>query len=73
MKRSPELPLRFSKEDWSRMGADAERFGWSWVIAWANPYGRVSLLDPGKAYKRKEVRLKENARIDNPLAWLDVR
>ncbi|MCG8421317.1 MAG: AAA family ATPase [Proteobacteria bacterium] len=70
VKRRATLPLRFGKTEWNRMLADAERFGWRWVIAVVSPDGDVSFLDPSKARRGKEVRLSAAARIDNLLLWL---
>ncbi|MCC7538501.1 MAG: AAA family ATPase [Deltaproteobacteria bacterium] len=72
VKRSA-LPLRFPRAAWDRMSADADRWGWSWCLAAVEPAGGVALLDPTRAYKRKEVRIGDTARIDNVLAWLDAR
>ena len=65
------LPLRFSKSEWARMGADAKKLGWRWVVAAVGDRSQVTLLDPKGASKRKEVRVGENAAIENLLAWLE--
>ena len=70
VKRS-RLPLRFAKTEWARMVADARRWGWAFCIAAVTPEGEVVLLDPALASKRKEVRIDEVARIDNPPIWLE--
>ncbi len=72
VKRSA-LPLRFPKTAWARMACDAARFGWVFCIAAVSPEGEVALLDPARATKRKEVRIGEEARIDNLLTWLEAR
>lgn len=66
------LPLRFTKSEWARMGADAKRLGWRWVIA-AVDETEVRILDPERAKKGREVRLDADATIDNVLAWIDER
>jgi AAA+ ATPase superfamily predicted ATPase/Holliday junction resolvase len=66
-----ELPVRFSRTEWSRMAADAKRFGWRFVVAVATPEGEVLVLDPARASKQKEVRLSAAARIENVPLWLD--
>jgi hypothetical protein len=70
VKRS-SLPLGFAKTAWTRMVGDAKRWGWAFCIAAVTPEGEVALLDPARASKRKEVRVGENARIDNLLTWLE--
>ena len=52
------------------MGADTTRFGWRWLVAAVDPDGHVTMLDPKKAQKRKEVRLGPAAEVDNVLPWL---
>lgn len=65
------LPLRFSKPEWQRLGKDAERLGWRFVLAVVPPSGGgVVFLDPAAARIAKAVSLDERARIDNLLAWL---
>jgi hypothetical protein len=74
------LPLRFDLASWTRMQADAKRLGWAWIVAAvdvppkesarAEPMGRVRILDPARARRRREVRLDETAVIDNLLEWL---
>jgi AAA+ ATPase superfamily predicted ATPase/Holliday junction resolvase len=64
-----ELPLRFRKGEWDRMQHDAKRFGWRFVIA-AVSEETVTILDPSKARRAKEVRLTQGATIDNLLEWL---
>lgn len=70
VKRSP-LPLRFAKTTWARMVGDAKRWGWAFCIAAVTPDGEVTLLDPARASKRKEVRIGEEARIQSLLSWLE--
>lgn len=70
VKRST-LPLRFAKTAWTRMVGDAKRWGWAFCIAAVTPEGDVALLDPKLANKRKEVRIGEEARIENLLTWLE--
>ncbi|MBN1610562.1 MAG: ATP-binding protein [Polyangiaceae bacterium] len=65
------LPLRFDRSEWSRMAADAKRWGWHWVVASVTPEVAVTLLDPAKAHKGRGVRLREDAAIDNVLGWLE--
>ncbi|MBN1612468.1 MAG: ATP-binding protein [Polyangiaceae bacterium] len=69
--KKTSLPVRFSKAEWSRMVADAARFGWLWLVAAVDDSDRVLLLDPAMAKKGQEVRLYERACIDNVLAWVD--
>lgn len=64
-------PLRFGKREWKRMEADAARWGWRWAIASVAPEGELRILDPAKARHGKEVRLGEEAAIDNVLRWID--
>ncbi|MCK5797832.1 MAG: AAA family ATPase [Deltaproteobacteria bacterium] len=70
VKRSP-LPLRFRKRPWARMVADARRQGWQWLVAANLPTGEVYFLDPQKARVGRELRLEQEAIIDNVLAWID--
>lgn len=69
VKRRP-LPLTFTRSEWQRMAADARRFGWSWIVA-ANARSETHLLDPARARKGKQIRLTEDAVIDNLLHWLE--
>ena len=71
-KASP-LPLRFSKAEWARMEAAAEKLGWDWVVAAVGAGGRVQFLDPARAKQGKEIRLPAEAAIENLLLWLDRR
>ncbi len=66
-------PLRFGKREWNRMDADAQRWGWHWAIAAVSPDDTVYMLDPAKARRGREVRLDEDAAIDNLLRWIDER
>jgi hypothetical protein len=72
VKRSP-LPLRFKRTEWSRMEADARRFGWRWIVAAVSAKGAVTLLDPARARCDRTVRLGAPAAIDNIVAWVDAR
>jgi hypothetical protein len=65
------LPVRFGRREWSRMSADAERWGWRWAIAAVDDTGAVRLLDPALARQGRELRVGEEAGIDNVLLWLD--
>lgn len=65
------LPLRFLPDEWARMDADARRFGWRWLIAAVHPDGDVQMLDPDKARRGREIRLSDDAIIENVLVWLD--
>lgn len=69
VKRSP-LPIRFKKAEWNRMHADAKRWGWQFAIAAVAEQG-VTLLDPAHAQVGREVRLHQDAAIDNVLRWLE--
>jgi Holliday junction resolvase len=71
VKRSA-LPLRFTQEEWSRMVADADRFGWRWIVAAVSIEGGVALLDPARAARGRAVRLGAKAVIDNIVAWVDT-
>lgn len=71
--RRSALPLRFSRSEWNRMVADAERFGWRWVVAAVSPDGDVHLLDPACCRLGREARLDDSAAIDNLLRWLTRR
>ncbi len=71
VRRSP-LPIRFKKSEWNRMKSDAKRYGWCWVIAAVDPKrSRVVVLDPATAKIGREVRLGEDAEIENVLLWLE--
>ena len=72
VKRSA-MPLRFGPAAWKRMHAEAERFGWHWIVAAVTPppENRLLLLDPAGARTGKRVRLGASAEIDNLLAWVD--
>ena len=72
VKRSA-LPLRFGTAEWKRMEAEAERFGWRWVLAAVSPPpgNQLTLLDPACANVRKRVTLPQGAAIDNLLSWID--
>jgi hypothetical protein len=72
VKRSA-LPLRFPRTAWSRMEADAARLGWAWVAASVDRQGKVTILDPARARRGREVRLDQAAAIENLLLWLDER
>ncbi|MCG8554763.1 MAG: ATP-binding protein [Proteobacteria bacterium] len=71
VKRSA-LPLSFSRTAWSRMAADAKHLQWRWVVAAVSPRGEVSMLDPARARKGRNIRLAKGATIDNLLAWIDA-
>ena len=70
VKRS-DLPLRFPREEWARMEAEGERLGWRWVVAAVGRDESITILDPAKARKGRELRLGENAGIPNLLRWMD--
>jgi hypothetical protein len=70
VKRST-LPLRFGRTAWSRMEADAARLRWVWVVASVDRQGAVTILDPTRAHRGREVRLDEAAIIENLLTWVD--
>lgn len=70
VKRSA-LPLRVAKSEWNRMEGDAKRYGWPWLIAAYHPDTGVSLLDPALARRGKQVRLGEDAVIENVILWLE--
>jgi AAA+ ATPase superfamily predicted ATPase len=65
------LPLRFTKAEWSRMTAEAAELTWRWVVAAVAPDGTISILDPGKPKRGREVRLDASATIENLLQWID--
>jgi AAA+ ATPase superfamily predicted ATPase len=67
------LPARFKGTEWSRMVAEGHRFLWHWVVAAVGTDGVIRMLDPGKARRRREVSLYEDAEIPNLLRWLDLR
>lgn len=67
--KSSRLPLRFPLAAWDRMQADAERFGWQWIVAHVGD-GEVVLLDPSRCRRRREVRIDATAAIENLLRWL---
>lgn len=69
VKRSA-LPLRFTRADWTRMNADAKKWGWSWIVAAVGGSGEIALLDPARASMRQQLSLGEPARIENLLEWL---
>lgn len=70
VKRSA-LPLRFGQPAWQRMGADAKRLGWRWVVAAVDPSGAVRFLDPRRVRRGKELRAGPAAIIENLVEWLD--
>ncbi|MCA9706025.1 MAG: ATP-binding protein [Myxococcales bacterium] len=72
VKRS-RLPLRLGKREWSRMDADAHRWGWLWAVASCDPDGAVRVLDPARARRGREVRRREDAAINNLQRWIDRR
>jgi Holliday junction resolvase len=72
VKRKP-LPLRFTKAEWHRMEADAQRYGWEWAIAAVGVDGAVALLNRTKARRGAALTLGAAATIENLLAWLDER
>jgi AAA+ ATPase superfamily predicted ATPase len=69
--RRRSLPLRFTRAEWSRMEAEAERLGWRWVVAAVDPAGPIAVLDPARAIEGREVRLDAAASIPNLLRWID--
>lgn len=70
VKRS-KVPLSFTKQQWSRLEAEAHRLHWAWVVAAETADGSIQVLDPGRAMKDRVVRLGHDAVIDNLLLWLD--
>ncbi len=72
VKRSA-LPLRFTRDAWSRMVAEADRLGWRWCVAASapGPEAEISILAPELARVGREVRLRADAAIENVLAWLE--
>lgn len=69
VKRS-SLPVRFTRETWNRMEADAQRFGWRWIVAVVTETGECLLLDPTRARIGEEVRLGQDATLTNLLQYL---
>jgi AAA+ ATPase superfamily predicted ATPase/Holliday junction resolvase len=65
------LPLRLPREDWNRMVADANRFGWRWILAVVSSEAAVILLDPAGAVRGRTVRVDAGAAIDNIVSWVD--
>jgi hypothetical protein len=53
------------------MQAEAERYGWRWLVAQVEKTGVVRLLDPKKAAVSQAVTLTERAVLEHPLAWFD--
>ena len=66
-------PLRFSQHAWSRMQAEAKRLGWLWVVSAVSPEGEVTILDPSRAKRGKEVRVHASAEVENLLLWVDQK
>jgi Holliday junction resolvase len=66
------LPVRLKKMEHNRMRADAQRFGWRFVLAVVTPEPEhvVVFLDPERARAGRLLTLSEEASIDNLLAWL---
>ncbi len=70
VKRS-RLPLRFKKGEWHRRQADAERFGFRFVVAAVDASSdSVSFLDPQRARISRSIALDDAAIIENLLCWL---
>ena len=65
------IALRFKRSEWNRMAADAQRLEWAWSVAAVSPAGEVTILDPAKGRRGKEVRLGSEAAIANVLLWID--
>ncbi len=65
-----DLPLRFDRDTWNRMQADARELGWVWLVAAVSRGGEVTFLDPEKARIGAEARLDRSAAIGNLPAWL---
>ncbi len=70
VKRS-RLPIRFAKAAWNRMEADAGRLGWQWIVVAVDEDHRGHWLDPTLARRGRQIRLGEEAVVDNLLAWLE--
>lgn len=64
-----KLPLVFDLDTWARMQAEAERFGWRWVLAQVDD-DAVRFLDPAAARVGRTARVHEDATITNLLQWL---
>jgi hypothetical protein len=69
--RRSDLPLRFTSTEWSRMVAEGQRMRWRWVLAAVAKDGTITILDPGKMRRKREVRVGQDAEIANLLLWLD--
>lgn len=67
------LPVRFDAAAWSRLHAEAARFGWRWIVAVVTPAPshRVLMLDPDRVEGQRARRLGEAAVIDNLPLWLE--
>jgi hypothetical protein len=70
VKRS-SLPLRFNRNEWSRMVAEGRSLRWHWIVASVSPSGEVNMLDPTKASVKKGITLSGKAVISNLLLWLE--
>lgn len=71
VKRRP-LPLRFTAAEWTRMEADAARFGWRWLILAVSPEDEsVVALDPLRATGASRRTLGPKAAVANLLAWVE--
>jgi AAA+ ATPase superfamily predicted ATPase len=64
-------PLRFQRTEWTRMVAEAKTLRWTWAIARVSPEGQVRLLDPAKAKRGQQVRIADDAAIENVLEWME--
>lgn len=70
VKKSP-LPVYFPKREWNRMAADANGWGWAWIVAVLTDDEQVLLLDPMHATVGRRWKLDSTASIDNLLQWVD--
>jgi AAA+ ATPase superfamily predicted ATPase len=70
--RRRALPLRFTGAEWRRMGSDAVRFGWRWVVVAVSPEDHsVLVLDPARTRGTRERTLHADAAISNLLDWIE--
>ena len=54
------------------MAADAERWGWRWIVAAVDADGEVRLLDPRRARKGRQICVDREAVIENQVVTMQA-